>query len=177
MSVAAIVTEKEIVKGCKRRTRDAQGALYALTCDAVFRLLLRMTRNREDAADLMQETYVKVFDRIDQFREASAVATWTFRIAVNEALQHSRRQRQQRRVIEESKRSEPLNQNQLRVDLQDALDQLPELERTLIVLKYYGDLGYSQMAEALKMPAGTIASGLNRARKMLRDLLADGAKS
>jgi hypothetical protein len=84
------VTPEELVEACRRGDPDAQRALYDATCDRVYRLLLRMTRNSQDAFDLAQETYLKAFTRIGQFDAAASVTTWLYRIAVNEALQFLR---------------------------------------------------------------------------------------
>ncbi len=57
----------------------------------------------------------------------------------------------------------------IRLDIAEALDQLPEEERTLLVLRYFEQLSYDEIAQAIDKPAGTVASGLNRARKLLRE--------
>jgi RNA polymerase sigma-70 factor (ECF subfamily) len=120
-----------------------------------------------------QETYIRAFERIGQFQEEAGIATWVYRIAVNEALQFLRRRRRREHLAD----SHPMpaegqvDSGPLRLEVQDALERLPETERTLLVLKYYEGHDYAEMARILGKPAGTIASGLNRARLMLRQVL------
>jgi len=136
-----------------------------------------MTNNPDDAAELTQETYLIVFRKVGQFQGDADISTWICRIAINEARQLFRRRKLRERNIENHKLVEVENihpQGDLtdtRMDIEDALRRLAEFERALIVLRYFEGFSYSQMAEILKKPAGTIASGLNRARQMLREIL------
>jgi RNA polymerase sigma-70 factor (ECF subfamily) len=167
-----VVTTQQIVNDCRRGERAAQRALYDLTAERIHRLLLRMLRNADDAADIMQDTYVRVFGRIGQFHEGSDIATWVYRIAVNEALQFLRKRRRREQLAEAvAARGPTSGAGEMQVEMRDALDQLPDDERTLLVLKYYENMNYAEMAQVLERPAGTIASGLNRARHMLREFL------
>ncbi len=169
------MNEAEIVNGCRHGDREAQRELYALTCDRVYRVLLRIVRNEDDAFDLAQETYLRVFAKIGQFNGDSSVGTWIYRIAVNEGLQFQRRHKRVVVGLEDSDsasaRAVVVESPDLRMDVRDALGRLPEAERILIMLRYFEGLNYAEMAEILEKPAGTIASGLNRAREMLRRLL------
>ena len=172
------MTEAEIVQLCKEGDREAQRELYAQSCDRIYRLLLRMTHNAEDAAELTQETYLRVFRSIHTFAGASSVTTWIYQIAVNEARQFLRRQKLSDEAATELRR--PVRQGSeggnadVRLDIEEALAKLPVAERTLIVLRHFEGLGYGEMAKVLGKPPGTVASGLNRARQMLREHLDPG---
>ena len=86
-----------MIQGCRRGDRAAQRALYEHTSPRIYRLLVRMLRNTEDAADLMQDTYVRVFERIGQYKATAGPATRGYPIAGNEALPFLRKpQRRQR---------------------------------------------------------------------------------
>lgn len=171
------MTESQLVEGCRRGDHAAQQELYALTSDRVYRLLVRMTGNPDDAFDLAQETYLRVFERIAQFDGHSSLATWVYRVAVNEALQFLRRRHraQPARPWDSEPpsvgRLTPDLATDLRLDIEQAVSSLPELERTLVILRHFEGLDYAEMARVLEKPEGTIASGLNRARKMLREIL------
>jgi len=173
------VTEDQLIAGCRRNEREAQRELYARTSERIYRLLLRLTHDPQTAADLLQETYIRAFEHIDSFQGASSLSTWVYRIAVNEAGQHFRRRgRYERMLREDAPRPGEADEGGqaaagARLDVREALTRLPEEERTLIVLKYFEGLDYARMAEVLDKPAGTVASGLNRARRMLQDLLED----
>ena len=86
------MTEEELVQRCCDGDRQAESELYARTSRRIYRLLLRMTGSEEAASDLAQETYLRAFARIVDFDARSTIATWLYRIAVNEAPQHRRRQ-------------------------------------------------------------------------------------
>lgn len=169
------MTPEDLVEACRRGDPSAQRALYELTSQRVYRLLLRMTRNPQDAFDLAQEVYIKAFTRLEQFDAAASITTWIYRIAVNEALQFLRAdQRRQRRIQAQTPRESPSRPTETidaRLDVEAGLARLPEFERALLVLRYLEGMDYAEMARVLDRPAGTIASGLNRARRMLREAM------
>ncbi len=170
------VTDSELAQCCARGDRQAQRLLYDRCSDRVYRVLWRMTGNQDDALDLAQDTFVRVFEKIHTFDGASGLMTWVYRIAVNEALQFRRREKRTTRVLghlalSRRKVSHKAPGEDARRDLLDALALLPEPERALLVLRYVEGLAYNEMAEVLGKPPGTIASGLNRARQMLRRVL------
>ncbi len=171
--------EPEIIQGCRRAWPDAQRAFYELTRERIHALLIRMLRDPQDAADVMQDTYLRLFQKFAQFKGEAGAATWAYRVALNEALQFLRKRRRRETFGRELARGRETTAKpvELQIDMQDALDQLPEEERTLLVLKYYEGMNYAEMAELLEKPAGTIASGLNRARAMLRQVLEAGSKA
>lgn len=153
--------------------------LYAQTSERIYRLLLRMTRNEQDAFDLAQDAYMRAFERIHQFDGTSALSTWLYQVAVNEALQFLRKRKQRGEGLRRNEASfkAELHREDLdvRLDIRDAVSELPEVERTLIVLRYFEGLGYAEMAQVLGKSPGTIASGLNRARESLRKILKVGS--
>ena len=170
------MTESQLVERCRQGDRDARHELYARTCDRIYRLLLRMTRNPDDAMDLAQSTYVRVFQGIEQFSGASSLTTWVYRIAVNEALQWLRgRKRRIRRDAD--RQGGPVtgagtDAADTRMDVEGALSQLPDEQRALLALRYLDELSYAEIADILGKPPGTVGSELNRARQSLRALLA-----
>ena len=170
------MTDFELAQRCARGDRQSQQLLYDRCCDRVYRLLCRMSGNSEDALDLAQETFVRVFEKIHTFDGASGLTTWVYRIAVNEALQFRRREKRTTRILghlawNRREISHGAPGEDARRDLLEALALLPEAERALLVLRYVEGLAYNEMAVVLGKPPGTIASGLNRARQMLRQVL------
>jgi RNA polymerase sigma-70 factor (ECF subfamily) len=117
-----------------------------------------------------------VFARIGQFDGSSRIETWVYRVAVNEGLQFLRRRKTGDRVIRGRAFAGERGDGEgaaadVRLDVEVALARLPEEERTLLLLRYYQGLNYAEMAEVLEKPPGTVAWGLNRARRMLGELL------
>lgn len=171
----ACVTDKSLVERCRAGERDAQRELFERSSQRVFRLLLRMTGNADDAADLTQETFVRGFQNLDQFDGRSEVATWLYRIAVNQALQFRRRQATATLKIRELaslQRTElagPKTDPQL--DLAEALAELSTEDQAILLLRYQEELDYRGISEVLECAEGTVASRLNRARERLRVIL------
>ena len=167
--------ESGLIERCRAEDREAQRQVFAKTSVRIYRLLLRMTGNPDDAEDLTQETYVKGFRSFEQFDGRSAVASWFYRIAVNEALQFRRRQgtgrlRLQQIAPTQPGEAEPTDAD-LRIDLEGALAELPSDERALLLLRYQEEMDYRRISALLDCAEGTVASRLNRAREKLRGIL------
>lgn len=164
----------ETVSGCQRGDQAAQQTLYEATHENLYRLMVRMV-GLQDAADVTQQVFLQVFRKIGQFSGKSQIGTWIYRVAVNEALQHLRRSKRSRqRVLEEEPvdRSADSHEN---VDDKELLERAlglldPEL-RTAFLLREVEGLSYSDIANALQIPAGTVGSRLNRARRELKQRL------
>lgn len=171
------MTESDLAERCRQGDRKAQRELYDRTSERIYRLLLRMTQNHEAALDLSQDTYLRAFGRIGQFNGQSSLATWLYRIAVNEALQFLRSRKSLHQVrwgegdIATGNDREEIN---ARLDLDDALERLSTEDKAVLLLRYHEGLDYRTIAAILDCPAGTVASRLNRARHALRELLGDG---
>jgi len=169
------VTESELIDGCRKGACEARRELYARTSERIYQLTLRMTGNPEDAFDLAQNTYLRAFARIGSFDGRSSLATWLYRIAVNEALQFLRRAdrvRPNRLPIENDVEGSP-NDNPIiaRMDVSEALASLEPADRTILLLRYQEGLDYKAIATVMACAEGTVASRLNRARKKIRELL------
>ncbi len=164
----------DVVEACRRGDRAAPQQLYEACRRGVFRLAARMV-GLQDAADVTQQVFLQAFRTLDQFQGRSRFETWIYRLAVNESLQHLRRNR--RRPIQSldwepvAASREPADADQKEL-LERALAQLdPEL-RSIFLLREIEELSYHDIAETLQIPEGTVGSRLNRARRELRQLLA-----
>lgn len=172
------MTESELVERCRKGDREAQRAFYDQTSDRIHRLLLRMTRSRDAVFDLAQDTYLRAFSRIGQFNGKSTLATWLYRIAVNEALQFLRR-REPMRLVEESIGNASTGDSEngrvdAALDLDETLGRMDPLDAAILLLRYQEGLDYRTIAAVMDCPGGTVASRLNRARQRARELLVDG---
>ena len=150
-----------------------QKALYDEFAPKVYRLAIRMV-GETNAADVTQQTFLKMFRGLPKFQGKASFSTWLYRIAVNECLQHRRRtpRPQQQLPLDLPDPSAPANQRLEQAELlQRAMDGLDEKLRAVFLLREVEGLSYEQIAEVLDIPAGTVASQLNRARTDLRDYL------
>ena len=165
-----------MVSRCQAGERAAQQRLYELCHLRVYRLMLRMV-GQQDAADLTQQVFLRVFSKIGTFAGQSRFETWLYRLAVNEALQHLRKgSRWQFKPLSQEPMSEQEpheHQKQNSELLEQALARLDTELRSIFVLREVEGLSYREIAEAVDIPEGTVGSRLNRARKELQRHLTD----
>jgi RNA polymerase sigma-70 factor (ECF subfamily) len=170
-------SEADLVEACSEGKKRAQRQVYETYQPRITSLMMRMTGGDYDEAfDLCQQAFLRVFDRIGDFRGDSALGTWIHRVAVNEALQYLRRKKRYQRITEaiaeDPRHCDPFTEDpSVSIDVRDALRQLPDRMQTMVRLRYEDGLDYSEIARTLGVKQGTVASGLNRARRQLRHLL------
>ena len=151
--------------------------------------LYRMVRNLEEAHDLTQEVFIRVYQALDRYDSQYRFSTWLFRVAQNAAIDVIRKRRIQlvpltRRADEGSEATvdlelpdgqptalESLQGRELDASIRAAIDTLPWEYRELILLRHYGELAYEEIAEVKAMPLGTVKNKLFRARQMLKQQL------
>jgi RNA polymerase sigma-70 factor (ECF subfamily) len=178
----------------KRRDRNAFDREAMPHMDALFGYGMHLTRNREDAEDLLQETYIKALKNWHRYEEGTNCRAWLFRIMTNTFynLARSRKRRPQvetdalpdvelqiaesyadsgiYRPIEEQVLDGVISQH-----MQDAIDSLPEDFRTVLLLADLHDFSYKEIAEVCECPVGTVMSRLFRARRAMQRKLLDHA--
>jgi RNA polymerase sigma-70 factor, ECF subfamily len=152
----------------------------------VFQLALHLMGDRDEALDLSQEVFLRVFRTLHAFRGQSALRTWIYRIAINQARNRQRWWRRRRRSDQVQLEHHVQDHGELRQpgdgDAPDrafarqemakrlwaALDELPFDQRTVIVLREIDGMSYDEIAESLNVAVGTVKSRLTRARQTLR---------
>lgn len=163
-----------LVERCQRGDKVAQSDLVLETQDLVYRTVYRIV-GRNEVDDVTQQVYLQAFRHIDQFRGLSTVSTWLCRIAINEAMQHIRRQKIRKTGTIATdvqdfhwSRASHAEEREL---LESALAHVePEL-KVIFVLREEERLTYEQISELLDLPTGTVASRIARARQQLREYL------
>lgn len=142
----------------------------------VFDIALRFTGSSTDAGDIVQDVFIKIHKRIDQFRNDASIETWLYRVTINCCIDHQRFWRKLSRPVDratedastdEDVTSLPLQQRELTRNLQLALSGIGLKYRTVIILRHYEEFSYQQIAEILSVSPGTIASRLSRAYRAL----------
>jgi RNA polymerase sigma-70 factor (ECF subfamily) len=138
--------------------------------DSLYGAAMRLTRNHTDAGDLVQETYVKAFRFSGQFERGTNLKAWLHTILHNTFL-NIRRQAGRNPVAEDSGQIETPEQILLRdtlsVDLQRAVDSLPEVFRQAVWLRDVEEFSYAEIAEMFSISRGTVMSQISRGRRML----------
>ena len=165
----------EIVNQCQKGHRSAQQQLYEACHQDVYGLMVRMV-GREDASDVSQQVFMQVFRKIEQFQGQSKFRTWLYRLAVNESLQHLRKNKRKQQVLSHDpidNRPSIYRQREAKDLLEAALERLEPLLRSIFLLKETQGLSYREIALATEIPEGTVGSRLNRARRQLKEHLID----
>jgi RNA polymerase sigma-70 factor (ECF subfamily) len=172
--VSAPSDDAALVEGCRAGDRAAQEALYRRYRTRVYHLVLRIG-GRDDAEELCQEVFLKIFRNIAKFRGESQIGTWIYRLAVNSALTHVTRKPRER-SLEDAQFEEPVVREvprdpRLLERIQRALAQLPGGYRAVLVLHDVDGLSHEEIAEIMGCRIGTSKSQLHKARQKMRDLL------
>jgi len=176
-------------------TQAREGDLQAFTNlvqrydGKIFRLAMHVTQNREDAEDVLQETFMKAYEHLDQFKGDSKFYTWIVRIAVNQALMKLRRRRTDKTVsMDETidtgedtvvreiaawdeNPEQRFSRDEIGKIMDGAIDSLEPIYRSVFVLRDVEDLSTEETAEALGLSVPAVKSRLLRARLQLREKL------
>lgn len=171
----------DIVESCRRGDREAFRALYETYKDKVYSIALYFFHGDEaDASDVTQQVFLKLVRGIAQFRSDAEFSTWLYRLVVNVCLDGARhaKPRQLRSsstMVESLPGPDSLEHDFIRNEtarsVRVALSALPVKFRLPILLRYFEDLSYSEMAVAMNCSMGTVASRLNRGHRMLAQKL------
>lgn len=177
--------ERQLIKKAKNGDVEAFMMLVKRYERPVYGLILRMVGNREDAADLTQETLLKAFKGLRGFREKSGFHTWLHRIAFNLTLNFLKRSRVQKSQLEyfdnekneetclqaELEGSTAASSEELREQLEKALDDLPQIYKMAFYLVVYQGMSHREAASVLGCSEGTVSWRIHEARKMLKEKL------
>jgi RNA polymerase sigma factor (sigma-70 family) len=140
----------------------------------------RLVVEHEDANDVLQNMFIKVWKGLENFREDSQLYTWLYRIATNESLTFIEQQKKKTTVSlsnEESglsnkvKASEHFDANKLEWKLQVAIQQLPERQRAVFSLRYYDEMPYVEMSKVLETSEGALKASYHHAVKKIEDFI------
>ena len=166
--------EDALVLACIEQDPAAQQQLYQTYCDQVYGLMIRMV-GRENAEDLTQQVFLHLLKTLDRFAGRSKFSTWLYRVASNEALQFLRKnsKRSESSILHDPTDDRPAEIDRIddRELLENALSQIaPEL-RSIFLLREQEGMSYHELALAFDIAEGTVASRLNRARRLLQESL------
>jgi RNA polymerase sigma-70 factor (ECF subfamily) len=176
--------EQRLIQRAQKGDQEAFAALVREHQRYVYNLALRVLKNEEEALDLAQETFVRAWTALPNFRGQSRFRTWLYRIATNlcyNRLPGLRRSLNElgddvivdlpeTRVTFDNPAAD-VELRELRTYLHRAIDRLDENYRLLISLRYQDEFSYDEIATLLHLPLGTVKTGLFRAREQLRRVL------
>lgn len=172
--------EAHLILQAKQGDRNAFGELACRYYDQVIKVVYRLCGDAQIAQDATQETFIRVWAKLPSFQPRAPFRNWVYRIAINTALDILRQKPEESIenneemlvMAEKSPGPEAAYIQKEQVDfLQGAVRGLPEAARTVLVLREYGELSYTEIASVLEIPVGTVMSRLNYARTRLREVL------
>lgn len=140
----------------------------------------RMVVEHEDANDVLQNVFIRVWNGLENFREASQLYTWLYRIATNECLTFLEQQKKRSAVslsdVESGlenkvKADKHFDPNKLEWKLQLAIQQLPEKQRVVFTLRYYDEMPYEEMSKVLETSEGALKASYHHAVKKIEDYI------
>jgi RNA polymerase sigma-70 factor (ECF subfamily) len=184
-----IADEAILVAQSREGDRIAFGELVRRYQGKIFRLAQHVTQNREDAEDVLQETFLKAYEHLDQFKGDSKFYTWIVRIAVNQALMKLRRRKTDKSVSLDEQidtgedtmlreiaawdedPEQRFSREELATILDSAVDGLEPIYRSVFILRDVEDLSTEETAKALDLSVPAVKSRLLRARLQLREKL------
>ncbi len=175
------MAEKLLIRDLKRGREDAYKQLVEEYGNRLLRACYLILRDREEAEDVVQETFVKVFRKIEEFRGESGLYTWIYTIALN--LSRDRLRKRMDFSIFENERICNIN-SEIHIEkvidrdlLKRELDEITPIYREVLVLFYFEELSVKEISQLLDEKEGTVKSKLSRGRNILKESLLKGGWS
>ncbi|HSM69527.1 MAG TPA: sigma-70 family RNA polymerase sigma factor [Xanthomonadales bacterium] len=165
-----------LLEDCKRGDRQALDSLVRRYERPIYNAAFRMLGNPDEAADVMQTTFLKAFENLDRFNPKFKFFSWIYRIAINESINQLNRRGRQEPLAETLASAtrgpdEKLDVGRKSQQVQAVLMTLQEDHRAVIVLRHYSECSYRQIGEILQIPEKTVKSRLFTARQVMKQKL------
>lgn len=165
--------DRALIKRCKRGDRRAMEQLLVHYEKPVYNAAMRILGEPNDAADVTQATFLKVFTRLEQYKPDYSFFSWIYRIAINESIDQLKHAKKQQPLdgLEIAGSDGPDSRAEaedLFHEIQKELMKLKEKYRVVIMLRHFADCNYSQISEILQIPEKRVKSRLYSARQLLR---------
>lgn len=170
-------SDSELVEGCLQGHRDSQQQLYKKYASKMFGVCLGYAKDRDDAKDIMQEGFIKVFGSLKNYKGDGSLEGWVRRIIVNTAIDYYRKSLKERNSVDiEDARDLPVEVSVLErmqaTELLELVNRLPDGARMIFNLYVVEGYTHKEIAEMLQINQGTSKSQFARARTLLQDLIA-----
>jgi len=168
--------ESKLINKIKNGNQKAFRQLYNQYSGYALRTAYAITKSNNDAADIVQETFIKVYRNINQFDQSKPFKPWFYRILLNESRRYMKKQNKQGTVVESEQlmdylHAEASRENEQNSDVLSILDLVSDRHRAVLVLKYLHDFTEKEIATILELNINTVKSRLYKARQRLRSIL------
>lgn len=182
MAYTAPIDEKQLIENLQNpeTAQKAFDTLMRAYGEQVYWQIRKMVSSHEDANDLLQNCFLKVWTNLHNFRGDAKLSTWLYKIAVNETINFLNKERQRNNITEDGDDSfllaniesdEYFDGDRLQKDFQKAIATLPEKQRLVFNMRYFDDMKYEQISEILGTSVGALKASYHHAVKKLTALL------
>jgi RNA polymerase sigma-70 factor (ECF subfamily) len=181
--------DRELLEGLRRRDPEAFKTCFDRYSDRLFRVAVSLLKDEDEAESVVQDAFIRLFEKLDDFEGRSSLGTWLYRVTYNGAIDRLRRRRPAlyldgadpldetpTPVVLTDWRQWPervLSQAEVAAELEKAIDGLPEMYRAVFVLREIEGLSTRETADVVDASAGTVKVRLHRARLFLRERLSE----
>lgn len=176
-----MINENKIREACASNRERGFKMLMDSFQVPIYNYIRRLVVSHEDAEDVLQEVFIRVFRHIDQFREESSLSTWIYQIATNESLRLLNGRKDEGVVSAEDVQEELMGklkasdyidyENELAVKFQEAILSLPEKQRLVFNLRYYDELEYEEIARVLDSKVDTLKVNYHYAKEKIKEYI------
>ena len=184
MRYKAPIDEKELVKQLqdeKTATKAFETLLHHYS-EPVYWQIRRIVLNHDDANDVVQNVFVKAWTNLQNFRGEAKLSTWLFKIAVNESINFINKEKHRIQntggdpedeslLLKNLEADDYFDGDSLQLELQAAIEKLPEKQRLVFNMRYYDEMKYEEMSEVLGTSVGALKASYHHAVKKLTDML------
>ncbi|WP_432405939.1 RNA polymerase sigma factor [Wukongibacter sp. M2B1] len=181
------MNENDIIREIKRGNAEIFSKLVDIYKNRIFALSYKFTNDYNEAQDLSQEIFIKIFNNISKFRFEASPSTWIYKIATNICIDYNRkRKRQNLKLNQELDYGDSIEGNLNSVDnspeniiisdekqreVHKVIYNLPDIYKTVVIMYHFNELSYKEISKALDISEKTVETRLYRARRMLKDKL------
>jgi RNA polymerase sigma factor (sigma-70 family) len=174
-------TEKNlaVIDRCKKGDNEAFRELYSSYARAMFSTCMRMLNNKEDAEDILQESFISAFRNISQYKANASFGSWLKRIVINNCIDFIKRSRNGYIPLEEIDPADEEPAEEIKYDaaaIKESVQELPDGFRIILTLYLFEDHSHRMIAEKLGISEGTSKSQYSRARKKLAEIIRQKTK-
>ncbi|MTG97124.1 sigma-70 family RNA polymerase sigma factor [Myroides sp. BIT-d1] len=150
--------------------------------ERLYHQIRSLVFNHDDTDDILQETFIKIFNNIDSFKQDSKLFSWLYRIATNQALDFLKSKSRMQRVsteelndliIDQLYADELFNRDEAEILLQKAINTLPEKQQLVFKMRYYQEIDYDSLSEILQTSVGALKASYHIASKKIEEYLKD----
>ena len=171
------MTDYEIIQACVNGDKNCFSELVTRYKNLVYSIILRMTNDREEANDLAQEVFIKVYRNLDKYYPDFKFSTWIIRITTNHVIDYRRKKKQETTPLDEidyemssgqSPEAEYIEKEAAET-LKGVVESLPDMYKIPIVLYHQQGLSYQEIADIIEEPLSKVKNRIFRGRRMLKD--------